>query len=154
MITRAHVQTPLLIALLVLASAGCDVERLDDGSASIDERRSVIIDWDGPAPHPGDPFKIKSAKFDERVLKLEVSYSGGCEEHTFTLFTSNQIALSMPPQLTGWVVHDGRNDLCEAYISETIELDMYELIDALAGPFVLHVWSTPNGESVTANYPG
>ncbi|MDA1029061.1 MAG: hypothetical protein O3B41_08430 [Bacteroidetes bacterium] len=152
--TRAHIQTPLLIALLVLASAGCDSERLDDGSTSLDERRSVIIDWDGPAPHPGDPFKISSAVFDDRVLKLEVSYSGGCEEHTFTLYTSNHIALSMPPQLTGWVVHDGHNDLCEAYITETIELDMSELINVLTGPFVLHVWSTPNRDSLSANYPG
>jgi len=44
-----------------------------------------------------------------------------------------------PPQLSVFVVHDGMGDMCEAYITQTVSLDLRSLIDAYGDLFQLTV---------------
>jgi len=144
----------LTVALLALTIVGCDSERLDDGTMDSDARIAVVFNWDGPSPRASDALEINSATFSAKELVISVSYSGGCKEHSFTLYTSNHVATSYPAQVSSWIVHDGQNDGCKAYITETLSLDFAQLIDAMGSPFILHLTVSASGEGLVVEYPG
>ncbi|WP_412061125.1 hypothetical protein [Rubrivirga sp. IMCC45206] len=104
----------LLLAALVLAAC--------DSTAS------------GP-PDIGDTYRVESASLEGDVLTAVVSYSGGCQAHTF-----EPRVRSAATKTEVWLVHDANNDVCEAYITETLALTV-----AVDGPVVL---LTPAGGEV------
>ena len=85
--------------------------------------------WSDPYPMCGpgvdDPYTIGGAKIVGDTLHLDVSYSGGCEPHDFSLCFGG-IVLDL-----GWVnlaaVHDAHGDLCKALISEPQTFDLTPL---------------------------
>ncbi len=151
---RIFLRSYLLLALLVVASLGCDSERLDDGAAEAGEKITLVLNWDDPAPQPTDPFIINSAVFTGDVLMISVSYSGGCKEHSFIMYTSSYITLSFPPRVSAWMVHDGHLDGCVAFVTETIPLDLDILIQDLSGPFNIELIATGTGEAIHVAYSG
>ena len=58
------------------------------------------------------------------VLTLNVSYSGGCEAHEFTLITSGVFLESDPVQLQAVLAHNANGDSCEAWITETYHFNV------------------------------
>jgi|GEM_PF-2598139 len=71
-----------------------------------------------------DPYFIKSAKIEGVRLEIDVSYSGGCEEHTFDLFWPEFANQIYPPKLEVYLSHNANGDLCEAAINETLSIDL------------------------------
>ena len=61
------------------------------------------------------------------VLTLNVSYSGGCESHDFTLITSGVFLESNPVQLQAVLAHDANGDSCEAWVTETYHFNVSAL---------------------------
>jgi hypothetical protein len=57
-------------------------------------------------------------------LSVKVSYSGGCEDHTFDSCWNGVLAESDPPQARIWLDHDAMNDPCEAIESQTVKVDL------------------------------
>ena len=87
----------------------------------------------------GARFELLDARFVGNAIEVQVAYSGGCMDHGFRMFADEAVALSMPPQLAVYVVHDDPGDLCEAYPQETIRVDVTPLMDWLRSPFVVHL---------------
>ena len=114
--------TPPLIALAFIWMAGCDPT-------------SPTI------PDLGDAYVVEMSPdplLDGDVLRVAVSYSGGCEDHTFELGFSTA---NPEPEL--WLKHDANGDLCEAYITDTLAIPVP--LEALQGrPIRLYI-----GESET-----
>jgi UDP-glucose 6-dehydrogenase len=76
-----------------------------------------------------DPIDIIEAKIEGNYLLLKVGYGGGCEEHTFELIGSTEIAKSMPPIRSIKLIHKANNDRCKAYMYENIKINISELSD-------------------------
>lgn len=95
---------------------------------------------------PGDPFDIDSVAIDKSILFAFVSYPGGCEEHSFTLFGSDAIAYSYPPQMFTTLVHDANGDACEAFLHDTLQFDLSPIAQAMGDDFdilIIHVNKAP-----------
>lgn len=60
-------------------------------------------------------------------IELQVAYGGGCEEHIFSLEVSPFCLESFPAQCSAVLADSGEDDVCEAYISETIRLPAPEI---------------------------
>ncbi len=75
-----------------------------------------------------DPFNIESIERVEDILKVKVSYSGGCKEHTFEVIYGGQILLSNPCQINLILTQDAKDDPCEANLTETLEIDLNKLV--------------------------
>jgi len=75
-----------------------------------------------------DPFTIISVERAGDILKVKVSYSGGCIEHTFDIIWGGEILLSYPCQIGLILTHDANGDQCEANITETLEIDLNKLV--------------------------
>jgi hypothetical protein len=76
-----------------------------------------------------DPIEIIEAKIEGNYLLLKVGYGGGCEEHTFEMIGSTEIAKSMPPIRSIKLIHKANNDMCKAYIYKDLKINISELSD-------------------------
>jgi len=71
--------------------------------------------------------QINSGSFNARTQKVElnVTYGGGCSEHSFKLELINGCRESFPVQCDLNLVHTAdKPDFCEALISKNLELDL------------------------------
>ncbi|GAB5535635.1 MAG: hypothetical protein Rubg2KO_18840 [Rubricoccaceae bacterium] len=83
------------------------------GLAACDTTSSTI-------PDLGDGYAVEmqpTPLLDGDVLRVSVSYSGGCEDHTFEL-----AYWTAGPEPELWLTHDSNDDPCEAYITEALAL--------------------------------
>jgi hypothetical protein len=78
-----------------------------------------------PENYPQDPFNVNSVKVIGDSIHLSVSYSGGCMYHEFTLGVvwPECGTPPVPPPLL-YLCHNGNDDPCEAYPTETITFDL------------------------------
>ena len=102
-----------------------------------------------------DAYALNSATITDDTLNISVSYSGGCEEHQFTLVVSETFLESFPVQLPVSIAHDANNDTCEAYPTQNYRFDltpiktMYqEAYRQEAGTIILRLKDAPDGELV------
>jgi hypothetical protein len=118
-----------LAALLVLATTtttGCDAV-----SASEPDAPEVQI-LDGfphvlPDSIRQDSFRIDTASVDGDLLRLDVSYEGGCAEHAFTLYSSEYLSESLPPHTNTFLSHDAGGDSCTETVREELTFDLSPL---------------------------
>ena len=73
-----------------------------------------------------DHFVIRSVKIDDSnlIMLVEVSYAGGCEEHQFSLIWPEAITMVYPPNFSVILMHDANGDMCEAWLTETLVIDL------------------------------
>jgi len=56
---------------------------------------------------------------------LSITYSGGCNEHEFSLYMSPAAFLeSYPVQVNLYLKHNGNDDACDALISEEVSFNL------------------------------
>jgi hypothetical protein len=98
------------------------------------------------AEPPSDPFTVDNIAIVDDCLELTVSYSGGCETHTFSPCWDTSFAESNPVQAWLWVDHDAMNDACDAIIQDMWIIDLgaikqawQDAYQAQSGTIVLHV---------------
>lgn len=87
----------------------------------------ILIDSDGRDEIKTDLLNINEASVAGDYLSFNVGYSGGCAKHAIELFAFKEIEKTNPAQVTLSISHDANNDMCEAYITQTINFDLTEL---------------------------
>ena len=102
-----------------------------------------------------DDYALNAATITGDTLTLNVSYSGGCERHDFTLVAAQEFMESDPVQLRVTLAHDANNDACEAYPTEDYHFDLgaiktlyQEAYRQKAGTIVLRLVGAPDGQIV------
>lgn len=70
--------------------------------------------------------EITSVTIDQNIMILGISYSGGCEEHEFSLIGSRLITKSLPPQRGIMLFHNNNGDSCRELKEEEIKFDIKE----------------------------
>lgn len=134
----------LFLLTTVMLLTGCDSESLQENDLPISMRAVVIGDYSLDRLD-GDAFELRAARIDGTDLVMDVAYSGGCAEHAFSGFTPEVNLAIYPPQITVFIVHEGNGDMCEAYLSESVELDMTSLLDTFGDEFQLTVSPVNSG---------
>jgi hypothetical protein len=93
----------------------------NDDSKKISE---IIVHETYNYPKDTPAFEITSAEIKADVLTLVVSYSGGCQQHTFTLNGTKNYMKSMPPKLGLFLEHNSNGDSCRELKTETLQFDL------------------------------
>jgi len=86
----------------------------------------------------GDVYEFNSAEVNGDTLTANLSFSGGCEQHEFTLCWPDQQFGETDDgqtQVTLEIFHDANDDSCEAYLTEDVDLDLADLEVAYIGAF-------------------
>ena len=159
----------LSILSIFVFSIGC--QQLDDQmktgpddtvSISVDDvnpseifYRGTVFIGDARDRFGTDAYTLNSATITDDMLNISVSYSGGCEDHQFTLVVSEEFLESFPVQLRASIAHNANGDTCEAYPTENYRFDltpiktMYqEAYRQEAGTIILRLKDAPDGELV------
>ena len=71
-----------------------------------------------------DAYVINAATVEDDTLRINVSYTGGCETHAFTLVAEPRFLESYPVQLRVSLAHNANGDTCEALITEDHIFDL------------------------------
>jgi len=74
-----------------------------------------------------ESFTIQEASINGNVLRVTVSYIGGCEEHQFELIGNPNIAKSLPPIRSIELVHKSNGDACKEKMEETLLINISNL---------------------------
>ena len=74
--------------------------------------------------YPVDNYIIDSAYLIDNYLTVSVSYSGGCEEHLFNLYSEDNFCGTPPCYIYLTLSHESNNDLCEAIMKENLCFDV------------------------------
>ena len=123
----------LTLCLTILFLIGCDQiqNRVTDGSDVVDAidviDRSTVIISDRVESFGVDEYVLNTAVITGDTLSVSVSFSGGCEEHQFTLVTDGMFLESKPVQLRLSLAHDANNDPCEAFPTEEHQFDLSKI---------------------------
>ena len=71
-----------------------------------------------------DLVTISSATLSGNTLSINISYSGGCEEHDFQLYGSMAVMKSMPPKRAIKLVHTANGDSCREFKEKTLTFNI------------------------------
>ena len=112
------------------------------------EVKPVLLD----TTHYGrDTFQSNNMRISGDTLFMEVEYSGGCKEHTFTARHHGNYMKSMPPQLNLFVDHQGNGDSCRELIRRTIAFDLKSCRVGKTGTLILLI-NADRSKKVTYTY--
>ena len=84
----------------------------------------VLSDISSAGDWGEDDYVVNATVIAGDTLTVGVSYSGGCEEHGFTLVISESFVETEPVRLAAFLAHDGNEDSCEAWVTETYAFDL------------------------------
>ena len=76
-----------------------------------------------------DDFFLNSTQRQDSLLFVEVSYSGGCSDHSFMVIWDGIIYESNPPQANIIISHDANGDACEAFLTENLVIDLKQVFN-------------------------
>ena len=154
------------LSLLILFAIGCERQLNEiivksDDTTTVDGKtdrkpgsEGVVIG--GNANKFGtDRYVLNAATITGDRLTINVSYSGGCATHQFTLVASDSFLESFPVQLRITLAHNAHNDLCRAWLTEDYHFDLTSIktlyqqgYQQEAGTIILRLKDAPDGELI------
>jgi hypothetical protein len=87
----------------------------------------AIVDANTDMASTGNPYNIDSLSISGDTLSVFVNYSGGCETHSFDLYSNGMYAKSSPPQLSLCLKHSGKTDQCKKLIMKELKFNVTDL---------------------------
>lgn len=109
-------------------------DKINKGQENIITAQSRIGDFS----KENDPLTIDTVYMQGNQLFIDVTYGGGCQDHTFEVIGSPMIAKSYPAQRAIQLVHHANGDLCKALVKKTIQVDASNLTDNQKDGNVIH----------------
>lgn len=105
------------------------IDRTDDAADDVVKIGTVVFGFTA-AEWGTDAYTINAATLEGDTLRVNVSYSGGCETHAFTLVAEQRFLESFPVQLRVSLAHNANGDTCEAWITEDYHFDLTPIKEA------------------------
>ena len=87
----------------------------------------VEINPEATPPKKPD-FYINGASLKGELLEIFISYTGGCEQHSFVLSSTGEIQKSLPPKTPLYLRNTGPPDACREFISDTLYFNMKKVL--------------------------
>ena len=107
-----------------MTPADTDDRRPFEGSVVIDDDVDIAAELQESDAYELDIVGDDAPVIENDTLTLTISYSGGCEEHYFTLVTNGRFMESDPVQLVVALTHDDNDDRCEGYPRHSYVFDL------------------------------
>lgn len=92
------------------------------------DRFPVVVAMDAnPGAWPRDSFQFRDIRIQGDLLRVDVTYGGGCAIHHFSLVAHGGWMESNPVQVQAFLAHDGHDDPCDALIHRDLRFDLSPL---------------------------
>ena len=98
----------------------------------------------------GEFYSINEIKREKDSIQINLSYSGGCKQHDFEIIWDGIVYTDEPCHMNLFLIHNSNNDNCEALITETISINLKELIGDVVykDSCAYHIFSTYNSGDI------
>lgn len=116
----------LCLFFLILTFYSCDDDLINNQIPVDAQIRSIIFNYGASNFNSfvSDEITIKKIQIIKDVLVIDVTYGGGCETHSFVLYSSSSFLESFPVQLQMKLYHNSNMDYCKMQISEKLYFDL------------------------------
>jgi len=128
----------VMIAGLALACADPTEPETPNGSWSSENTWTgqIVITVNPDSPRlPSDPVTIYAVEVRGDSVDLNVTFGGGCNDHTFTLLSAAAWMESYPVQVAVRLSHDAHGDACDALLTRVLRFDLSPLKTAYANAY-------------------
>ncbi len=112
---------------IILTLVACSVNSTPMRTTAPANSQVIFID---PSVNPLtglDPVNIRDASQMGDFIVLDVSYSGGCEEHEFQLETKGDFTATYPPEVDITLKHNSNGDRCRGVMDKKLWFDLSPL---------------------------
>ena len=99
------------------------IDQIDEAGDDIGNINNTVTAA-SPEAWGTDEYVINAATIETDTLHINVSYTGGCETHAFTLVAEPIFLESFPVQLRVSLAHNANGDTCEDSITEDHIFDL------------------------------
>ena len=89
-------------------------------------------------------YTLNSFTIQGDTLSLEVTYTGGCGQNTFELYSNGLLMKSLPPQFNVYLEHTIENETCKKEIKRTLKFDLSPLKRPGNPKIILNINSADN----------
>ncbi len=140
------------IALIVLFSSCYDTDL--DATEIVGSYDLDYLDETYPKSNiPNDPYRILSIRpTSDHTWSVVTEFSGGCWDHYFYTWWSGSTISTTPKSINLHFFHDGQEDMCEAIVRDTIEIDLdIALQGTYDGETVIHVINETISQSIAVD---
>jgi hypothetical protein len=117
----------LVVTFLALSCVTFKNKKKARSLTSDDDKKILLHAFIGERAKVSDACTIVSVAVVGNTLELEVSYGGGCKEHSFQLIGSAALAKSMPPVRSVQLVHAADKDECKKMMQQKLYIDISAL---------------------------
>ena len=122
----------IYFSILLLTVLGCASEKdmtskkelSETSSGKQNNRIKAIL---GEKKTISAPIQISGVAIEGNTMLIDLSYSGGCGEHSFEMIGSLMMAKSLPPIRTVHLIHITTEDKCKKLIMTQIKVDISDL---------------------------
>lgn len=115
----------IILTIITISLVACSAKKGTTAeSEQAEQVKKVALDMHYQLPKENGAFEINSASIEGDLLTLEVSYSGGCKEHSFTATFNGIYLKSMPPKASIFIAHETNGDACRKIVTETLVFDL------------------------------
>ncbi len=114
----------MTLGAIALLLSNCSVNMHTANSVVPENAKEAILDLSANVDQKTDAFRIKHMEQVGDFILIDVSYSGGCEEHTFDLISNGQFIATYPTELETILVHNANGDKCRSVVDERIYFDL------------------------------
>jgi len=87
----------------------------------------LLYDEEPPEGFPNDAAHIVAVTLEKDILKIQITYQGGCQEHIFELYAWTAFLQSLPPQDVLYLSHDAQGDTCTNKVEKLLSFNLAPL---------------------------
>jgi len=84
----------------------------------------IVVDPTENLQRFGDRLSIGYIEVLGDYLAVDVSYSGGCEEHNIDLVTNGKFTATYPPEIELAIKHNANQDYCRSIVDEKLYFNL------------------------------
>ena len=108
---------------MLLFAIGCnniESQFMDETVETVDDTKKIgtVVIAATPEAWGTDAYVLNAATVQNDTLHINVSYTGGCETHAFTLVAEPIFLESFPVQLRVPIAHNANGDTCQDSLTE------------------------------------
>ena len=120
--------TILFIISLLFGFNSCKLckkkEPLENNETKEENISEIIVQKGYTKPENSAVTDILKTSIEGNILTIEVSYSGGCNEHEFQLYFDGTYMKSLPPKVNFILTHDDKGDVCRSMVEKKLNFDI------------------------------
>jgi len=73
-------------------------------------------------------YTIENAEIKDSILTINISYSGGCKDHSFELMFNGMYMKSLPRKASLYLKHESNDDICKKLIMLELKYNLSSIL--------------------------